>query len=147
MQAFAEQRRGRMLLRGLRKRCPNCGAGKLFGGYFRMVERCPRCGYRFERQEGFAVGAMAVNIVVTEALFFVFLIVSLVATWPDPPVGLLVGTGLALNLVMPVVLYPWSKTVWAAVDLAMRPLDEADLADAAAYSLIRQAAPNASDGR
>jgi uncharacterized protein (DUF983 family) len=147
VQAFAERRKGRMLLRGLRKRCANCGAGGLFERYFRMVERCPRCGYRFERQDGFALGAMAVNIVVAEGLFFVFLIGSLVATWPDPPVGLLVGAGIALNLVVPVVFYPWSKTVWAAVDLAMRPLDEADLADAAAHTLIRQAAPKASDGR
>jgi uncharacterized protein (DUF983 family) len=136
-----------MLLRGVRKRCPNCGSAGLFRRYFRMVERCPRCGYRFERQDGFAVGAIAVNIVTAEALFVVFLLVSLVATWPDPPVALLVTVAIALNLVIPVVLYPWSKTVWAAIDLAMRPLDEADLADAAAYSLIRQAAPKASDGR
>jgi uncharacterized protein (DUF983 family) len=147
VQAFAEQRRGRMLLRGMRKRCPNCGAKGLFHRYFRMVERCPRCGYRFERQDGFAVGAMAMNIVVAEALFAVFLLVSLLATWPDPPVALLVTSGIALNLVIPVVFYPWSKAVWAAIDLAMRPLDEADLADAAAYSLIKQAAPKASDGR
>ena len=147
MQAFAEQRRGRMLLRGVAKRCPNCGAGRLFRSYFRMAERCPRCGYRFERQDGFALGAMAVNIVVAEGLFLVFLLVSLIATWPDPPVGMLVATGLALNIVVPIVIYPWAKTVWAGIDLAMRPLDEEDLADAPAYSLIRQAAPNASDGR
>jgi uncharacterized protein (DUF983 family) len=132
VEAFAERGKARMLLRGLMKRCPNCGAGHLFRGWFTMIERCPRCRYRFERQEGFAVGAMAINIVVTEVLFLIFVGVSLLLTWPDPPVALLVGLGLALNIVVPIVFYPWSKTIWAAIDLAMRPLDESDLADAAA---------------
>ena len=121
-----------MFGRGMLRRCPNCGGGRLFRSWFKMAERCPRCGYKFERQEGFAVGAMAINIVVTEGLFAVFFVVALVATMPDPPlVPLLVG-GLALNLVVPIAFYPFSKTIWAAADLSMRPLDEAELRDAAA---------------
>ena len=128
-----------MFARGLVRRCPNCGSGGLFRGWFTMLERCPRCVYRFERQEGFAVGGMAINIMVTEGLFLVFLVVALVATMPDPPLVPLMAVGLAINLVVPIVFYPFSKTIWAAVDLAMRPLDAAELAEAAASVELQQA--------
>jgi len=41
-----------MLGRALLKRCPLCGAGKLFTGWFRMKERCPGCGYHHPVQVG-----------------------------------------------------------------------------------------------
>ena len=112
-----------MFRRGLVKRCANCGTGHLFDGWFSMKRRCPGCGYRFERQDGLAVGAMGINIMVTEALFGLFLIVSLVLTVPDVPVVPLVVVGLAMNLVIPIVFYPFSKTIWAAAELMMRPLE------------------------
>ena len=120
---MAETNRARMLRRGLTKRCANCGRGRLFTGWFAMRERCPRCGYRFERQEGLAVGAMGINIIVTEALFGVFLITALFMTVPDVPVAPLLVVGLAMNLVIPIVFYPFSKTIWAAAELMMRPLE------------------------
>jgi len=95
-----------------------------------MVERCPRCGYRFEREQGFIVGGMAINIVVTEGLLAVFLVVSLIATWPDPPVAALIAGAIALNLVVPILFYPFSKTIWAAFDLLVMPLDAVDEAEA-----------------
>ena len=33
--------------RGARRRCPNCGEGKLFEGYLKQVEACAVCGERF----------------------------------------------------------------------------------------------------
>ena len=37
--------------RGLRKRCPHCGEGRLFSGWSH-VERCSRCGLVFVRNPG-----------------------------------------------------------------------------------------------
>ena len=54
----------RMLLRGTAKRCALCGGGRLFSGWVRMAERCPSCGYRFEREEGFFLGAYVMNLVI-----------------------------------------------------------------------------------
>jgi len=34
----------RSMLRGLRRRCPNCGDGGLFDGYLKVRDRCPACG-------------------------------------------------------------------------------------------------------
>lgn len=32
------------LLRGLRRRCPACGQGHLFGSYLKLADRCDHCG-------------------------------------------------------------------------------------------------------
>ena len=107
-----------ILLRGLTKRCPRCGERKIFQGWTEMVEACPRCGLVFEREEGYWVGAVAINTVVT--LFGFGFIVLLVAylTWPDTPVLILVTAGVVGGIVFPVFFYPFSKTVWLAMDLA-----------------------------
>lgn len=34
----------RSVLRGLRKRCPNCGQGRIYRRYLKPVEQCERCG-------------------------------------------------------------------------------------------------------
>lgn len=42
---------GRALRRGLRKRCPHCGQGRLFSGWSHL-ERCSICGLVFARNSG-----------------------------------------------------------------------------------------------
>ncbi|KPP93634.1 MAG: hypothetical protein HLUCCA08_05515 [Rhodobacteraceae bacterium HLUCCA08] len=34
----------RAMLRGFRRRCPNCGEGTLFHGYLKVKDDCPVCG-------------------------------------------------------------------------------------------------------
>jgi uncharacterized protein (DUF983 family) len=105
--------------RGLLKRCARCGSGGLFRRWFAMVERCPRCGLLFEREEGHWVGAMIVNFVVTEIAFVLVLVGGLLLTWPDVPwVGLTV-VGVLTNLAVPILFYPTSKTIWVGIDLLM----------------------------
>jgi len=36
------------LSRGWRGRCPRCGDGPLFGGFLKMLSRCPTCGLALE---------------------------------------------------------------------------------------------------
>src|SRR4029453_9300581 len=40
------------LRRGLRKRCPHCGDGRLFSGWAHFEERCSVCGLVFVRNPG-----------------------------------------------------------------------------------------------
>jgi uncharacterized protein (DUF983 family) len=123
--------RSRALGWGLAGACGRCGGRGLFSSYFTMRERCPTCGYRFEREEGYWLGAMVVAIGVTEAVFGIFLVGALLLTWPDVPwTALLIG-GLALNATLPFLLYPWTKTVWVGLHLAFVPPEPAEEADAA----------------
>lgn len=92
-----------------------------------MLERCPRCGLRFEREaDGYWLGAMAINLGVTELAFGVVLGVGMAATWPDVPWGALTGVAVAVNVVVPVVFYPFSKTLWLAVDALLHRMDPLD---------------------
>jgi uncharacterized protein (DUF983 family) len=109
----------RMLWRGFTKRCPRCGSGHLFHRWFDVVDRCPRCGLHFDREPGYWTGALAINIGVTTGIFAIFFVVALALTVPDVPVAPLLAILVPLMIVVPIAYYPFSKTVWMAVDRAL----------------------------
>jgi uncharacterized protein (DUF983 family) len=87
-----------------------------------MVDHCPRCRLEFERREsGYIVGAYMLNIVAAEMVVVAIGLAVVVATWPDPPWDGLMYGGAALVLLMPLLFYPVSKTLFLAMDLALRP--------------------------
>ena len=110
----------RMLLRGAAKRCARCGTGGLFRRWFVMRERCPSCGLQFADEDGYWLGAMMINTAMTFAVFVVVLLAGLIVTWPDPPVVPLVIVVVAVNAVVPIIGYPFSKTLWVAMERAFR---------------------------
>jgi len=104
--------------RGFTRRCPRCGSGKLFRHYVSMVPDCPRCGLHFEREQGYWAGAVAVNIICVGAVFGIAFLVAMILTVPDVPVALMLAIFLPLAGLGPIVWYPFSKTIWVAVDRA-----------------------------
>ena len=95
--------------RGFAKLCARCGERKLFHNWVTMVERCPRCGLRFERGQGFWLGSIMINSAFTFGLFLLVFVGGMVATWPDTPwTALSVGT-LLLNAIFPVAFHPFSR--------------------------------------
>ena len=111
--------RGRMLWWGATKRCARCGSGHLFKRWFTMVDDCPRCGLHFEREAGYWVGALAINIIIVGGLFAVAFVVALVLTAPDIPVVPMLAVIIPLMIIVPTFTYPFSKTIWVAVDRAL----------------------------
>ncbi|MEQ8717024.1 MAG: DUF983 domain-containing protein [Acidimicrobiales bacterium] len=111
-----------MLVRGAVAHCPVCGSGHLFRRGVVMVERCPRCGLVFERVEGHWVGAIGVNTIISFVALFFTVVFSFVVLSPERPVVPLLVAPLVVGLLVPPVTYPLSKTLWTAIDLAMRPL-------------------------
>jgi uncharacterized protein (DUF983 family) len=103
---------------GFTRRCARCGSGKLFRHYLHMVPDCPRCGLHFEREQGYWAGALAINIIATGGLFAVVFVTLLAFTIPDVPVVPLLAVLIPIALLGPIVYYPFSKTVWVAVDRA-----------------------------
>jgi hypothetical protein len=92
-----------------------------------MIERCPRCGLRFQRIEGHWSGDLGINTIVSFGALFVTLIVGFAVTYPDVPGLLLFVLAVSVALVMPLVFYPFSKTLWLAIDLMMRPLEPGEV--------------------
>jgi uncharacterized protein (DUF983 family) len=115
--------------RALTLRCPSCGGRGLFASWLRMKERCPRCGLALERGEGhdYWLGAMMFNLVVAELLFAALMLVVIVASWPRVPWDFLQYGGVALMVLFPFALFPFSKTIWLAFDVAFRPVEREEL--------------------
>jgi uncharacterized protein (DUF983 family) len=112
-----------MTRRACTLRCCVCGSGKLFRHWTRMVERCPRCGYLFERADGQFIGAVGMNTIITFGLLLITLVVGFVVTSPDIAVMPLVVVALGVGVFVPVIVFPFSKTTWTAIDLMMTPLE------------------------
>jgi hypothetical protein len=93
-----------------------------------MVERCPRCGYRLDQGDGAFLGAMALNYAVAGVLFLTVLIVWVAATAPNVPMVPLLVVSLSVTGLAIVLFYPFSKTLWAAIDLLLHRMDRADRA-------------------
>ena len=96
-----------------------------------MHENCPACGLHFEREPGYWVGAVTINTVVIFATFLVTFGGLILLTWPDVPWAVVLVLTLIVNLVVPIVFYPLSKTVWLALEMSWHPLEPEEI-DAAA---------------
>lgn len=111
-----------MLWRAVRLRCPHCGQPDIFVSWFRQVDRCPKCGLVFERgEQGYIVGAYMFNIIVAELIFAVIFVSILLLSWPTPPWTVLTYGGAALMVLLPILFYPFSRTLFLAFDLLFRP--------------------------
>ena len=114
MALFEPRRIAQSLLRGVRLRCPRCGHGPIFRGWFALLARCPVCGLTFEREPGYFVGAIYLNYAATVLIalpgYFIL----------DYVLGLsLVGQLLlwgAFCIVFPLWFFRYSKSLWLAMD-------------------------------
>jgi uncharacterized protein (DUF983 family) len=105
--------------RGLLRRCPYCGGPGIFKNWFTLKDRCPSCNTLFAHEGGYFLGAYPLNLVLTSV------IAVLVAIW------LIAGTDLtvlqmqiiavALVVGLPLFFYPYSLSLWMAVDLTLHP--------------------------
>jgi uncharacterized protein (DUF983 family) len=108
----------------LLRKCPNCGSRGIFKGWWALRDRCPTCGHAYAREDGYWVMAIIINTAVTEAIFGILFVGGLILTAPDFPWVPLLSIGVAANLIVPVIFYPFSKTLWVAADLYMHPARE-----------------------
>ena len=131
----------KLLVRGLVRHCPRCGGGKLFTGWLKMRPTCPTCGMRFEREEGFFLGAYVVNFGAMILALAAFIAVGVAVTLPDPPPGKLALGGMVVGVVVPIFFYPMSRTIWSAIDLMMKPLEPQEIERAATTKAQPQPQP------
>lgn len=112
----------RLAGRAVTLRCPHCGKGPVLEHWFRLRPACGSCQRALERGEpDYFIGGMMFNLILSELLFAALFVSVLVAMWPAVPWdGIQVGAPLGMALA-PVILYPISKLVWLAFDLAFRP--------------------------
>ena len=117
-----------LLRRGLTVRCPLCGGRGLFQRWFTMVDRCPRCRLRTERVEGHWLGSLGMNTIVSFAAVLLAVVLGVLLGYPDALTVAVVGV-VATAVIVPIAFFPVSRTLWSAIDLAMRPLEPDDDVD------------------
>lgn len=110
-----------VLARALRLRCPRCGRARLFRGWFTMDDPCPACGLRYEREQGYFVGAIYVNYALTTAVTLGTVL------GVDSLVGLSLasqlGIGIALGALVPLVFFRYARSLWLAIDFLVSRAD------------------------
>jgi uncharacterized protein (DUF983 family) len=114
---------GKLIGRALLAHCPVCGQRKIFTRWLKMAERCPRCGFVFERQEGHFIGAVGLNTVITAAALIASIIVGLVLSSPDLAVVPVLIVALSIAILLPIIIHPMCRMLWTAIHLMMQPLE------------------------
>ncbi len=99
-----------IIQRGLTNCCPNCGGKTLFNPEkpLELNRACPQCGLKLEREEGFFLGAMALNYGVTCIVF----LTPIALLWYYGVLGNTVAAivAIAAALLVPLVLYRSSRS-------------------------------------
>jgi len=104
-----------------RLRCPRCGAGEMFDGLFHMRAECPFCRLKFEREQGFFVGAIYVNYAMTVLIAMpgYFVLDGYGATLTQQ---FLVWGGFVV--VFPLLFFRHSRSLWLAAAQLFDPGDD-----------------------
>jgi len=108
-----------LLGRALLLHCPYCGGPSIFKNWWTLKDRCPTCGIAFDREEGFFLGAYAINLLIAEFLGLGAAIVLLVrANLSLLPMELI---AVAVAIGLPLLFFPFSRTLWLALDAFLHP--------------------------
>ena len=120
----------KVLGRAARLRCPHCGGGPVLTHWFKMRPRCGTCGLAIERGErDYFIGSMMFNLVVSELLFAVAFVATLIVAWPNVPWDFLQWAAPLAMGAAPFILFPFSKLAWLGFDILLRPVTADELVD------------------
>ena len=100
-------------------KCPRCSKGSLFQKRFTMFSHCTECELKFEREQGYFIGAMYINYGATVFLAFPGYFIFDVFT----PIPFLANFGVwgVVSAVFPVFFYRYSKSLWLSFDYTLNP--------------------------
>jgi uncharacterized protein (DUF983 family) len=104
----------------LRLRCPSCGRSSIIDRPFHIKHHCEHCQSIFKREEGFFVGAILMNVVMSEfvILLVCFLCLLVLGARYEKVLGVLFGVAVAF----PLAFYHHSWSFWLAFDHVVETL-------------------------
>jgi uncharacterized protein (DUF983 family) len=108
-----------MLAGAIRLKCPRCGAGSLYAKPFHMRVHCPSCGLKFEREQGYFVGAIYINYAATIAIavpgFFILDVLARLSI--DQQLWIWVP----FAIIFPLLFFHHSRALWLVLDHLFNP--------------------------
>jgi uncharacterized protein (DUF983 family) len=103
----------RCVLRGARLRCPCCGHGSLFQSGFTMHDRCAACDEPFEREPGQWLGAIYVNVGLSEGVAITGFLLTQTLTSLTMPQQLAIW--LPVSALAPIAFFRFAKGLWTSI--------------------------------
>jgi hypothetical protein len=83
--------------------------------------------------DGHELGALTIGLVLNIGLVIAAVGIAVALTVPDVPVVTLYVILASAAIVIPVVTWPLTHTIWIAIDLRVRPVGDDEAAEAAAW--------------
>jgi uncharacterized protein (DUF983 family) len=108
----------------LHQLCPRCRSGKIFSssiyrGFPRMHDHCPVCDLKFQREEGYFLGAMYISYgLALAAILIIALVLWRVTTWRIDKITIW-AIILFVPLVLPITLF--ARILWIYLDQSIDP--------------------------
>jgi uncharacterized protein (DUF983 family) len=108
-----------MIGSGLRLRCPRCGVGRLYAKPFRMYGKCTHCGLKFEREQGYFVGAIYLNYAATVLIavpgFFIL------DSFTKITIHQQLAVWVPFAIIFPLIFFHHSRSLWLALEHLLNP--------------------------
>ncbi len=100
--------------RALRLKCPRCGKGKLFRGWFTMPERCSHCRLKYERAPGYFLGSAYINYALTAvSLTILYCVLHFGVDLTNRQLALPLS---AYCVIFPLLSFRYARALWLAID-------------------------------
>ncbi|HEU4340473.1 MAG TPA: DUF983 domain-containing protein [Candidatus Binatia bacterium] len=118
---MAKRRISALLASGLVLKCPRCGVGRLFRRPFSMYRTCLHCDLKFEREQGYFVGAIYINYAATIMIavpgFFIL------DAWTTLTIHQQLGLWVPFAVLFPLLFFHHSRSLWLVLDHLLSPAE------------------------
>jgi uncharacterized protein (DUF983 family) len=101
-----------VIMRALRKLCPQCGQGKLMASYLKQVQHCASCGEGYGHIRADDAPPWATILIVGHIVVLLALEFEKLSTWPA---WLAVMVWSALALVLSLAILPRAKALFVGI--------------------------------
>ena len=104
----------RTVSRSCRLRCPRCGQGRLFDGWFAMRPHCDECRLDFRQEPGFYLGSIYFNYGLTALIVTISFFTLYFATTLSDRVVLI--SLMVFIVFFPLWFFRYARSLWLGFD-------------------------------
>jgi uncharacterized protein (DUF983 family) len=109
----------KLLGAGIRLRCPRCAVGRLYVKPFKMFDHCPHCGLKFEREQGYFIGAIYINYAATVAIAVPGYV--LLDAFTTMTINQQLALWLPFAVIFPLLFFHHARSLWLVLDYFFNP--------------------------
>ena len=108
-----------MLRAGIRLCCPRCAVGKLYVKPFKMYDHCYYCNLKYEREQGYFIGAIYINYAATVAIAVPgFLLLD---TFAQMTINQQLLLWIPFAVIFPLAFFHHARSLWLVLDQFFNP--------------------------